>query len=68
MLQEKEGEEKLQERAKAAKLDAVQLFEADPEIDIDLPSVSDFLKAEGLQSIMALTAWPGRLFQHVMTT
>ena len=52
-MQENEGQEKLEARCKAAKLDADKLFKADPEIDIDLPSVSEFLKAEGLEEIFS---------------
>jgi len=29
------------------------MFEADPEIDFDQPSVEDFLKAEGLETMFA---------------
>ncbi len=52
-MQDKEGEESLQKRIVAAKLDVKQLLEADPELDIDLPSVPEFLKAEGLESTFA---------------
>jgi len=52
-IKAKEGEEKAQSRCKDAKLSAASLFEADPEIDFDQPSVQDFLKAEGLEAMFA---------------
>ncbi len=52
-MQAKEGEEQAQSRCKDAKLSAASLFEADPEIDFDQPSVQDFLKAEGLEAMFA---------------
>jgi hypothetical protein len=49
--QAKEGEEKTQSICKAASLSAATLFEADPEIDFDQPSVEDFLKSEGIEAM-----------------
>jgi len=51
-IEAKEGEEKAQTLCKDAKLSAA-MFEADPEIDFDQPSVEDFLKAEGLETMFA---------------
>lgn len=53
VLQEKAGEEELARLGKAAALDTEKLFAADPEFDPeDLPSVPEFLEAEGLKGML----------------